>query len=135
MLMTTPIFVELFRRYETRLARRGGDPLVAFEIFRSPGLVRGLSAIMTLYAISTFFLVYSMSWPPALACDARFIAGAWLSGHLETLRHEVTDGRGQDPTRAPPKGSTAQRQDQATRAALIAGTRMFQQYYIRITIW
>ena len=35
MLVTTPIWVELFRRYELRLARAGGDPLVAIEIGRA----------------------------------------------------------------------------------------------------
>jgi EmrB/QacA subfamily drug resistance transporter len=70
MLLTTPIFIELFRRYETRLARHGGDPLVAFEIFRSPGLLRGLGAIMMLYAIATFFLVYAVYLQTALGCTA-----------------------------------------------------------------
>jgi EmrB/QacA subfamily drug resistance transporter len=70
MLLTTPIFVDLFRRYESRLASNGGDPLVAFEVFRSPGLLRGLSAIMTLYAISTFFLVYSIYLQTALGFTA-----------------------------------------------------------------
>ena len=60
MLLTTPIFVELFRRYEIRLAEAGGDPLISLDIFQQRGLTRGLGAIMTLYAISTFFLIYSI---------------------------------------------------------------------------
>jgi MFS family permease len=70
MLLTTPIFVDLFRRYESRLAGNGGDPLVAFAVFRSPGLLRGLGAIMALYAIATFFLVYSIYLQTALGCTA-----------------------------------------------------------------
>jgi len=66
MLLTTPIYVELFRRHESRLAGHGGVPLVAFEVFRSPGLLRGLGTIMTLYAIATFFLVYSIYLQSAL---------------------------------------------------------------------
>jgi EmrB/QacA subfamily drug resistance transporter len=70
MLLTTPIFVEWFRRYEIRLAKAGGDPLIALEIFQQPGLMRGLGAIMTLYAISTFFLIYSIYLQAALGFTA-----------------------------------------------------------------
>jgi len=66
MLVTTPIWVELFRRYEQRLARAGGDPLVAIEVFQSPGLLRGLAAILTLYALAAFFLTYSIYLQQAL---------------------------------------------------------------------
>jgi EmrB/QacA subfamily drug resistance transporter len=66
MLVTTPIWVELFRRYELRLARAGGDPLVAIEVFQSPGLLRGLAAILTLYALAAFFLTYSIYLQQAL---------------------------------------------------------------------
>jgi MFS family permease len=59
-LLTTPFFVEAFRRYEIRLAKAGGDPLVAIEVFRTPGLLRGLAAILTLYAMAAFFLTYSI---------------------------------------------------------------------------
>jgi EmrB/QacA subfamily drug resistance transporter len=60
MILTTPIWVELFRRYEQKLARAGGDPLVAIEVFQTPGLLRGLTAILTLYAVAAFFLTYSI---------------------------------------------------------------------------
>ena len=66
MLLTTPVFVELFRRYELRLAKAGGDPLVAIEVFQTPGLLRGLSAILTLYALAAFFLTYSIYLQSAL---------------------------------------------------------------------
>jgi EmrB/QacA subfamily drug resistance transporter len=74
MLLTTPFFVEAFRRYEIRLAKAGGDPLITIEVFQSRGLLRGLSAIMFLYAISIFFLVYSIYLQTALGLDA-FHAG------------------------------------------------------------
>jgi len=91
MLLMTPVFVELFRRYEIRLAKAGGDPLVAVEIFQSPGLLRGLGAIMTLYAMATFFLIYSIYLQTALGLSALqaglailpfsagFLAGSTLS--------------------------------------------------------
>ena len=60
LLATAPVFGEAFRRYEIRLAAKGGDPLVAMDSFRSPGLLRGLGAIGTLYAMAAFFLTYSI---------------------------------------------------------------------------
>ncbi len=74
MLMTTPVFVELFRRHQVRLARAGGDPLIAIEVFQSPGLLRGLGAILTLYAMAAFFLTYSIYLQSALGFSA-FQAG------------------------------------------------------------
>jgi EmrB/QacA subfamily drug resistance transporter len=74
MLLAAPIFVDLFRRYESWFSANGGTPLVAFEVFRSPGLLRGLGAIMTLYAIATFFVVYSIYLQAALGFTA-FQAG------------------------------------------------------------
>ncbi|GGF03287.1 MFS transporter [Aliidongia dinghuensis] len=70
MLVTTPVFVELFRRYEIRLAKAGGAPLVAIEVFQSPGLLRGLGAILTLYALAAFFLTYSIYLQSALDMTA-----------------------------------------------------------------
>jgi MFS family permease len=64
--LTTPLFAEAFRRYEIRLAKAGGDPLIAIEVFGSPGLLRGIGAIMTLYAMATFFLTYSIYLQSAL---------------------------------------------------------------------
>ncbi|GLS24090.1 MFS transporter [Labrys miyagiensis] len=70
MLAMTPVFAELFRRYEVRLARAGGDPLIDMEVFRLPGLLRGIGAILTLYAMATFFLVYSIYLQSALGYSA-----------------------------------------------------------------
>jgi MFS family permease len=74
MLATTPVFVELFRRYELRVSRRGGDPLVAIEVFAAPGVLRGLGAILTLYMMAAFFLTYSIWLQSALGFTA-FQAG------------------------------------------------------------
>jgi MFS family permease len=73
-LLVSPAFVAWFFRHEARLAQAGGDPLVAIEAFRSPGLLRGLGAIMTLYAMATFFLTYSIYLQTALGFTA-FQAG------------------------------------------------------------
>ncbi|MGJ4856489.1 MFS transporter [Labrys sp. KB_33_2] len=97
MLAMTPIFVELFRRYERRLARAGGDPLIDLGIFRLPGLVRGISAILALYAMATFFLTYSLylqgslgytAWEAGLAIlpfSAGFLAGSTFSPAISRL--------------------------------------------------
>jgi len=60
MLLCTPLLAETFRRYEIGLAGRGGEPLVAMDTFRTPGLLRGLGAIGTLYALAAFFLTFSI---------------------------------------------------------------------------
>ncbi|MDR3515468.1 MAG: MFS transporter [Azospirillaceae bacterium] len=70
MLAATPLFIELFRRYEIGLAKVGGDPLVAIEVFQSPGLLRGLAAIGTLYAAAAFFLTFSIYLQAALGRSA-----------------------------------------------------------------
>ncbi len=60
MLAVSPMLALAFRRHEVRLARAGGDPLVAVEIFRRPGMLRGLGAILTLYLLSAFFLTFAI---------------------------------------------------------------------------
>ncbi len=60
MLLAAPLLAEAFRRYEIRVAARGGEPLVDMTAFRSPGVKRGLGAISTLYALAAFFLTYSI---------------------------------------------------------------------------
>lgn len=77
MLVTTPFFVEAFRRYEIRLAKAGGDPLVTIEVFQSSGLLRGVAATLTLYAVATFFLTYSIWLQSALGFTA-WQAGLWI---------------------------------------------------------
>jgi MFS family permease len=74
MLLSTPVFFELFRRYELRLARMGGEPLVAMDVFRSPGVLRGLGATGMLYAMAAFFLTYAIYLQSGLGFTA-FQAG------------------------------------------------------------
>lgn len=59
LLAMAPLLGEAFRRYEIRLAEAGGEPLVAIDIFRAPGLARGLGALVTLYALAAFFLTFA----------------------------------------------------------------------------
>jgi MFS family permease len=70
LLLTTPFFAEAFRRYELHLAKVGGEPLVAIEVFRSRGLLRGLGAIGTLYAMAAFFLTFAIYLQSGLGCTA-----------------------------------------------------------------
>lgn len=77
MLLTTPLFAEAFRRHEIRLAKAGGDPLVSIEVFHSHGLLRGVGATLSLYAIATFFLTYSIWLQSALGYTA-WQAGLWI---------------------------------------------------------
>jgi MFS family permease len=91
LLMTTPFFAEAFRRYELALAKAGGEPLVAIEVFRSGGLLRGLGAIGTLYAMAAFFLTFAIYLQSGLGCTAlqsglailpfsiAFLVGSFLS--------------------------------------------------------
>jgi MFS family permease len=74
MLLSTPILLEAFRRYEIRLAKVGGDPLIAMDALQSKGLLRGLGAITTLYAMAAFFLTYSIYLQSGLGFTA-FQAG------------------------------------------------------------
>ena len=74
LLLSTPVLVEAFRRYEIRLAKVGGDPLIAMDVLQSPGLLRGLGAIVTLYAMAAFFLTYSIYLQSGLGFTA-FQAG------------------------------------------------------------
>jgi EmrB/QacA subfamily drug resistance transporter len=91
MLLSAAPLVEIFRRYEILLARLGGEPLVAIEVFHTGGLLRGLGAILTLYSMGTFFLTYSIylqnavgftAWQAGLAIlpvSAGFLIGSTAS--------------------------------------------------------
>ena len=60
LLIAAPLLGEAFRRYEQMLAERGGEPLVPMDAFSAPGLLRGLGAILTLYAMAAFFLTFAI---------------------------------------------------------------------------
>jgi MFS family permease len=70
MLVAAPLLAEAFRRYEIRLASRGGEPLVAMDAFGAPGTLRGVLAISTLYAMAAFFLTFSIYEQAALGRGA-----------------------------------------------------------------
>ena len=106
LLATAPVLLGLFRRYEIRLAEAGGDPLVAIDAFRTPGLLRGLGAILTLYAMATFFLTYAIylqsglqlsPWQSGLAIlpfTAGFLAASTFSPALGRLFGAATPSMG-----------------------------------------
>ncbi|WP_414447099.1 MFS transporter [Burkholderia sp. 22PA0099] len=60
MLIAAPFAFALFVRFEQRLARRGGAPLVDFELFKAPGLSVGVAMAFALYMLSSFYLTFSV---------------------------------------------------------------------------
>jgi MFS family permease len=74
MLFAAPVLGEAFRRWERHLTRAGGEPLVAMDIFAAAGLLRGLGATATLYAVAAFFLTYAIYLQTGLG------RSAWQAG-------------------------------------------------------
>lgn len=68
--LSAPMLGEAFRRYEQELAARGGEPLVPMDAFSAPGLLRGLGAILTLYAMAAFFLTFAIYMQAGLGRSA-----------------------------------------------------------------
>ncbi|MFB4390512.1 MULTISPECIES: MFS transporter [unclassified Pseudomonas] len=60
----------MFWRYESRLGRRGGAPLLDPRALNAPGLVRALVIALLFYAIAPFFLLFSIYLQNALHVDA-----------------------------------------------------------------
>jgi len=60
MLIASPMIAILFWRHETRVLHERGTPLVDPTIMRVPGLGLGLLAVLLFYAISVFFLSFSI---------------------------------------------------------------------------
>ncbi len=61
-----------FLRFEQRLARRGGSPLVGMELFESSGYVRGLGAILLLFSgLSSFSFVVAQFLQRGLSISAQ----------------------------------------------------------------
>lgn len=69
-LIAVPPLAWLFWRYETRLARKGGAPLLDPTALRAPGLRRALLVALLFYAIGTFFLLFSIYLQNALHVTA-----------------------------------------------------------------
>ncbi|MDH1145761.1 MFS transporter [Pseudomonas mosselii] len=69
-LAAAPVLGALFWRYEARLHRAGGTPLLAPAALQAPGLGRALSIALCFYAIGVFFLLFSIYLQGALHMTA-----------------------------------------------------------------
>ncbi|GGC50611.1 MFS transporter [Chelatococcus reniformis] len=69
-LIAVPVLARLFWRYETRLARAGGAPLLDPAALQAPGLGRALLVALLFYAIGAFFLLFSVYLQGALHATA-----------------------------------------------------------------
>lgn len=65
-----PVLAWRFWRYESRLAGKGGAPLLDPTALRAPGLGRALLVALLFYAIAAFFLLFSIYLQNALHVDA-----------------------------------------------------------------
>jgi len=69
-LLAVPLLAWLFWRYETRLYRAGGAPLLNPAALRAPGLGRALLVALSFYTIGVFFLLLSIYLQSALHASA-----------------------------------------------------------------
>lgn len=69
-LLAAPVLAWLFWRYETRLARAGGTPLIDPAAMRTPGLGRALLIALLFYVIAPFFLLFSVYLQDAMHATA-----------------------------------------------------------------
>lgn len=69
-LVAVPLLAWLFWRYETRLARAGGAPLLDPVALRAPGLGRALLVALLFYSIGSFFQLLSVYLQNALHMTA-----------------------------------------------------------------
>ncbi|USQ95381.1 MFS transporter [Caulobacter sp. RL271] len=60
MLATAAPLLLAFWRFERRLEKAGGDPIVAPGLLRTPGLMRGLLAALFFYVVAAFWLIFSI---------------------------------------------------------------------------
>ena len=64
--ITVPLLASLFWRYEVRLSRNGGAPLLDPMTLRTPGLGLGLLVALLFYTLAAFFLLLSVYLQNAL---------------------------------------------------------------------
>jgi len=90
-LAAAPLLARSFWRFEGRLARAGGAPLVNPAVLRAPGLGRALLIALSFYSIGSFFLLFSIYLQKALhvsALDAGLVflpfGAGFLLGPLST---------------------------------------------------
>ena len=69
-LAAAPLLAWVFWRYEHRLARVGGSPLLNPTALQAPGLGRALLVALCFYSIGSFFLLFSVYLQNALHMDA-----------------------------------------------------------------
>ncbi|UDJ83308.1 MFS transporter [Kosakonia oryzae] len=68
--LAAPLLASLLWRYEIRLSRHGGSPLLDPVALRAPGLGCGLAIALLFYSIAAFFLLFSVYLQSALHVDA-----------------------------------------------------------------
>jgi len=69
-LAATPLLAAFFWRYESRLARAGGSPLLDPAALRAPGMGRALGIALLFYTVGAFFLLFSVYLQNALQVSA-----------------------------------------------------------------
>lgn len=69
-LAAAAVLAVVFWRYESRLHRAGGTPILAPAALKAPGLGRALLVALCFYAIGVFFLLFSMYMQGALRMTA-----------------------------------------------------------------
>ncbi|WP_285412690.1 MFS transporter [Pseudomonas sp. lyk4-40-TSB-59a] len=69
-LAASPALAVAFWRYESRLHRAGGTPILAPAVLNAPGLGRALLVALCFYSIGVFFLMFSMYMQSALHMSA-----------------------------------------------------------------
>lgn len=69
-LAASPALAVVFWRYESRLHRAGGTPILAPAVLKAPGLGRALLVALCFYSIGVFFLMFSMYMQGALHMSA-----------------------------------------------------------------
>ena len=60
MLIAVPFALTAFVRFESHLATRGGDPLVALHLLRNGAFVIGLVMALAFYMLSSFYLTFAV---------------------------------------------------------------------------
>jgi len=60
MLVLSPVVLAAFIAFERRLIRRGGAPLVEFDLFRKRGFAVGVAMALLFYMLSSFYLTFSV---------------------------------------------------------------------------
>ncbi|MFS2156734.1 MFS transporter [Pseudomonas sp. Pseusp122] len=69
-LIAVPMLAGIFWRYEARLGRAGGAPLLVPAALKAPGLGRALVVALLYYTIAPFFLLFSVYLQNALSVSA-----------------------------------------------------------------